>query len=93
MIFFLFFTSSNYPANVIDFSKLFGRFHYDFMYDFVSKYLSTDKISVNSPTPFTNNGFNGFFLSNTSISCNFIGGFLALYILVKVASWLPASSF
>ena len=92
MIYFLFFTTTSYPANVTDFSKLFGRFLYDFLPNFISDYLHTSTVTSNPPKAFLLNGFGGFYLDNTSISCEIIGLFLGLYCLVKLLSYIPILS-
>lgn len=83
MIYFLFFTSVNYPVNVVDFSKLFGDFHYNFFPNPVKSILSSST-SLSHISSFKENKYSDIFLNNASLQLNLIIIALIIYLILKI---------
>ncbi|EAR92771.2 transmembrane protein, putative (macronuclear) [Tetrahymena thermophila SB210] len=88
IVYFLFFVKANPPTNVIDFQKMFGKFHYDRMYDYLKSSVS-NTYQYYTSIMFQAYGLDSFFLNNTTLSFCIIIGMVGVYVILKIASFIP----
>ncbi|KAL4497880.1 hypothetical protein ABPG72_000635 [Tetrahymena utriculariae] len=88
IVYFLFFVKVNPPTNVLDFKKMFGTFHYDKMYDYLKSSVS-NTYQYYTSIMFKAYGLDSFFLNNTTLSFCIIIGMIGVYVILKIASFIP----
>ncbi|KAL4454002.1 hypothetical protein ABPG74_003885 [Tetrahymena malaccensis] len=88
IVYFLFFVKVNPPTNVLDFQKMFGKFHYDKMYDYLKSSVS-NTYEYYTSIMFKAYGLDSFFLNNTTLSFCIIIGMIGVYVILKIASFIP----